>query len=239
MRSSKPASPTPVSEPKAPMPPEYRCRACDTLSPRIQGDEIDLDDSSTDVVEMICLAAHRLPVLRCFRRCRTICRAPAQNTKRSRPALAAERTPWPRSTLAERAGRAGSVRQLIRGCCVSGPAPDRRHKTAYRRGPKIMVPPRSVPSRRLVQHRPSESVNVTLRWSLRQRIEETSRSIDTVVCCPGAKLPQPSSVIDVDRHSHDRKGSACCVFEPAAATPGPNRSFRGVGGGSRRRRSRV
>lgn len=61
----------------APMPPEYRCRWCKEFSPRVQGDEIDLDDPSTDVVDMVCLTPHRLPVVRWFRR-RTVYRAPAE-----------------------------------------------------------------------------------------------------------------------------------------------------------------
>ncbi|MFF1818411.1 hypothetical protein ACFVWG_14010 [Kribbella sp. NPDC058245] len=63
---------------KAPMPPEYRCRWCQEFSPRVLGDEIDLDDPTVDVVDMLCLAPHRLPVLRWFRSCHTIYPAPAE-----------------------------------------------------------------------------------------------------------------------------------------------------------------
>lgn len=61
---------------KAPMPPEYRCRWCNEFSPRIQGDEIDLNDPAADAVLMLCLAPHRWPVIRWFRRSHNICCTP-------------------------------------------------------------------------------------------------------------------------------------------------------------------
>lgn len=54
------------------MPLEYRCRWCDEFSPRIQGDEIDLDDPVVDGVLMICLAPSRWPIVRWFRSCHNI-----------------------------------------------------------------------------------------------------------------------------------------------------------------------
>jgi hypothetical protein len=63
---------------KAPMPPEYRCRWCQEFSPRVQGDEIDLDDRAVGVVQMICLAPGRWPVIRWFRSCYNIYPAPAE-----------------------------------------------------------------------------------------------------------------------------------------------------------------
>jgi hypothetical protein len=47
-------------------------------APRIQGDEVDLDDPAVDVVIMLCLVPNRWPVIRWFRRCYNTYPAPVE-----------------------------------------------------------------------------------------------------------------------------------------------------------------